>query len=197
VVKAARRIVDGDGLDALTMRRLADDLGVTPNTLYSHVAGKSALLDLLMDDLAGEVEAPDPDEVEWKEGLRVLFRSTRRTVAAAPALAPLFLSRPSRGPHALHLGEVTLELLARGGVGGSAAVRALRSLLVYSFGYAAFAAARAEDPVATATGERVFAADASLPRMVALASQLAQARGDAGFDEGLDALIAGIALETA
>jgi TetR/AcrR family transcriptional regulator, tetracycline repressor protein len=174
------------------MRRLAADLGVTPNTLYSHVAGKSALLDLLMDEVAGEVNAPDPDEVEWREGLRALFASTRRTVAAAPALAPLFLSRAPRGPHALRLGEVTLELLARGDVKGPAAVRALRSLLVYSFGYAAFAAARAEDPGARAWAERAFAADASLPRMAALASELARARGDAGFDEGLEALIAGI-----
>jgi TetR/AcrR family transcriptional regulator, tetracycline repressor protein len=195
VVAAARRIVDRDGLDALTMRRLAADLGVTPNTLYSHVAGKSALLDLLMDDVAGEVEAPDPEAVEWREGLRALFASTRRTVAAAPELAPLFLSRPSRGPNARRLGEVTLELLARGGVEGPAAVRALRALLVYSFGYATFAAARAEDPDPRGRArraERAFAADDSLPRITALAAELAQAPGEAGFEQGLEALIAGI-----
>jgi AcrR family transcriptional regulator len=187
VVAAARRIVDRHGLDALTMRRLAAELGVTPNTLYSHVAGKSALLDLLMDDVAGEVE--------WRDGLRALFASTRRTVAAAPELAPLFLSRPTRGPNALRLGEVTLQLLARGGVEGPAAVRALRALLVYSFGYATFAAARAEDPDPRARArraERAFAADDSLPRTTALASELARAPGEAGFEEGLEALITGI-----
>jgi AcrR family transcriptional regulator len=192
VVAAARRIVDWNGLDSLTMRSLATDLGVTPNTLYSHVAGKSGLLDLLMDSVAGEVEAPDPDEVEWRQGLQVLFASTRTTVAAAPALAPLFLSRAPRGPNALRLGEVTLELLARGGVKRSAAVRALRMLLVYSFGYAAFAAARAEDSAARVKAERAFAADESLPRITALAPELARAPGEAGFDEGLAALIAGI-----
>jgi TetR/AcrR family transcriptional regulator, tetracycline repressor protein len=195
VVTAARRIVDRQGLDALTMRRLAAEVGVTPNTLYSHVAGKSALLELVMDDVAGEVEAPDPETVEWRDGLRALFASTRRTVAASPELAPLFLSRPTRGPNAVRLGEVTLRLLARGGVDGPAAVRALRALLVFSFGYATFAAARAEDPDQRARArraERAFAADDSLPRTTALASELARAPGEAGFEEGLEALIAGV-----
>jgi AcrR family transcriptional regulator len=194
-VAAARRIVDRDGLGALTMRRLAADLGVAPNTLYSHVDGKSALLDLLMDDVAGEVEAPDPERVEWRNGLRALFASTRRTVAAAPELAPLFLSRAPRGPNALRLGEVTFQLLARGGVRGPAAVRALRALLVYAFGYATFGAARAEDPVPKAQirrAERAFAADDSLPLTNALASELARAPAEAGFEEGLEALIKGI-----
>ena len=195
VVAAARRIVDRHGLDALTMRRLAGDLGVTPNTLYSHVEGKSALLDLLMDDVAGEVEAPDPETIEWREGLQALFASTRRTVASAPELAPLFLSRASRGPNALRLGEVTLELLARGGVEGPAAVRALRALLVYSFGYATFAAARTEDADPKGRARRAeadFAGEDSLPRVTALAAELAQAPAEAGFEEGLRALVAGI-----
>jgi TetR/AcrR family tetracycline transcriptional repressor len=195
VVAAARRIVDEDGLQALTLRRLAAAMGVTPNTLYSHVASKAALLDLLMDDLAGEVQSPDPDAVEWRDGLRALFASTRETVAAAPALAPLFLSRASRGPNALRLGEVTLELLARGGIEGRAAVNALRVLLVYTFGYAAFAAARADDPDSATRArqaERAFAADDSLARMTAVAAELARAPGDAGFDEGLEALIRGL-----
>jgi AcrR family transcriptional regulator len=195
VVAAARGIVERHGLDALTMRRLATDLGVAPNTLYSHVTGKSALVDLLMDDVAGEVEAPDPETIEWRDGLHTMFASTRRTVAAVPELAPLFLCRAPRGPNALRLGEVTLELLARGAVEGPAAVRALRALLVYSFGYAAFAAARAEDPDPIGRAqraERAFAADDSLPRTSALAAELARAPAEAGFESGLEALIAGI-----
>jgi AcrR family transcriptional regulator len=194
-VAVARGIIDRHGLRALTMRRLAAELGVTPNTLYSHVADKSALLDLLMDDVAGDVKAPDPETVEWRDGLHALFTATRRTVAAAPELAPLFLSRAPRGPNALRLGEVTFELLARGGVRGPAAVQALRTLLVYSFGYATFAAARAEDPASAARArdaERAFAADRSLPLTTALASELARAPVEAGFEAGLDSLISGI-----
>jgi TetR/AcrR family tetracycline transcriptional repressor len=195
VVATARRMVDQHGLAALTMRRLATDLGVTPNTLYSHVADKSALLDLLMDDVAGEVHAPAVEAAEWREGLRALFASTRRTVAAAPELAPLFLSRAPRGPNVLRLGELTLQLLARGGVEGPAAVRALRALLIYSLGYAAFAATRAADPdpgARSRRAERAFAADDSLPLTTAVARELARAPAEAGFEEGLDALIAGI-----
>ncbi len=196
LVAGARQIVDRHGLGALTMRRLASHLGVAPNTLYSHVTDKSALLDLLMDDIAAQVQAPDPERVEWRSGLRALFSATHRTVAAAPELAPLFLSRAPRGPNALRLGEVTFRLLARGGVEGAAAVRALRTLLVYSFGYAAFAAARAAEPdprAQTRRAERAFAADRALLFTAALAAELARAPADAGFEEGLTALIAGIA----
>jgi TetR/AcrR family tetracycline transcriptional repressor len=198
VVETARRIVDRDGLGALTFRRLAADLGVAPNTLYSHVADKSALLDLLMDGLAGEVTAPDPQAVDWRVGLRALFTSTRATVAASPQLAPLFLSRAPRGPNAIRLGEVTLELLAQGGIEGPPAVLALRALLIYTFGYAAFAAAPSDGPnprAGTRRAERAFAADPSSPRMTALAGELAAASASAGFEEGLNALIAGIAAQ--
>jgi hypothetical protein len=148
-----------------------------------------------MDAVAGEVKGPNPATVDWRDELRALFSSTRPTVAAAPELAPLFLSRAPGGPNALRVGEVTVQLLARGGVEGPAAVRALRSLLVYSFGYATFAAARASrpDPRAQARcAERAFTAHDSLPLTNALASQLARTPAEAGFAEGLEALIAGL-----
>jgi AcrR family transcriptional regulator len=61
VLDAAWTVARRDGVERLSMRRLADELGVMPNTLYSHVSSKSALLDELLDHLLGRVAVPDPD----------------------------------------------------------------------------------------------------------------------------------------
>ncbi len=87
---------------------------------------------------------PDPGAADWRTALRELMRSTRRLLLAHADLIPLFLSRPTRGPSALRVGEVTLGLLARAGIEGPEAVEALRILLIYSFGFAAFEAPRRE-----------------------------------------------------
>src|SRR5215216_3902704 len=68
VLAAARRIADEEGVDRLTMRRLAAELGVLPNALYTYVPDKEALLDALLDALLGDVDAGDPAEGDWCGG---------------------------------------------------------------------------------------------------------------------------------
>ncbi|HEV3497470.1 MAG TPA: TetR/AcrR family transcriptional regulator, partial [Actinomycetes bacterium] len=162
VLEAARRIADEEGVERLTMRRLAAELGVMPNALYTYFPHKEALLDALVDDLLGGVEAGDPAQGDWRDGLVRVMDSSRRLLLAHPQLVSVFIARPGLGPNAVRLGEVSLELLRRGGLDGERAVEALRVLLVYSLGFAAFQAPRLEsDP-----GERsarVEAAFAGLP----------------------------------
>jgi AcrR family transcriptional regulator len=146
VLAEARRVSEREGVEQLTMRRLAEGSGVAPNALYSHFADKSALLDALMDSLLADVEVPALDEVNWREGLLDLMRSTRRFLLRHADLLPQFLSRPRRGPNATRLGEETLKLLARAGLGGVEAIDALRILLIYTFGFVAQEAPRRMDP---------------------------------------------------
>src|SRR5918994_3617768 len=67
VLGAARRVADDQGVDHLTMRRLAAELGVTPNALYTYFPDKEALLDALVDDLLAGIEPGDPDEGDWRD----------------------------------------------------------------------------------------------------------------------------------
>lgn len=140
VVATARELLGEGGLDGLTMRGLAQRLGVSPNALYSYVASKTTLIDDVLDDVLAEVKAPDPAVRELSVGLRALMASTHQVLLAHPDLVALYLARQgARGPNAQHLGEIVLAFLARAGVTGARAREALRVLIVYTIGFAAFA----------------------------------------------------------
>ena len=197
VLEAARRIADAEGVDRLTMRRLAAELGVMPNALYTYFPHKEALLDALLDDLLAGVEAGDPAEGDWRDGLVRVMDSSRRLLLAHPELASAFIARPGLGPNAVRLGEITLELLGRGGLEGERAVEALRVLLVYSLGFAAFQVPRVLGDAGgrSVRAEAAFAglAEEEFPRMRGLAGELAGPTTDRQFHTGLRWLLDGIA----
>lgn len=150
VIAAARNLVDHGGIEGLTMRALAQRLGVAPNTLYSHVTDKTALVDDLLDDLLAEVDAPSPETADPGPGLYDMMDSTYTVLVAHPGLVPLYLARQgARGPNARRLGDIAIALLNRAGVQDRAADEALRVLIVHAIGFAAFAA-----NVPNATSER-------------------------------------------
>jgi AcrR family transcriptional regulator len=197
VLEATRRIAEEEGVDRLTMRRLAAELGVMPNALYTYFPHKEALLDALVDDLLAGIDAGDPAEGDWRDGLVRVMDSSRRLLLAHPQLVSVFIARPGLGPNAARLGELTLELLRRGGLEGERAVEALRVLLVYSLGFAAFQAPRLEGD-AGARSARAEAAFAGLPEdrfpeMHRLAGHLAGPTTDRQFHTGLRWLLDGIA----
>jgi TetR/AcrR family transcriptional regulator, tetracycline repressor protein len=198
VLGAARRIADQDGVGRLTMRRLAAELGVMPNALYTYVPDKEALLDALIDDLLGDVDAGDPAGEDWRDGLVRVMDASRRLLLAHPQLVPVFLARPGLGPNAVRLGEVTFALLRRGGLEGERAVEAFRTLLIYSLGFAAFQATRLPDaPARAARAEAAFAGlpEDRFPEMRRLARHLAGPVTDRQFHTGLRWLLDGIAAQ--
>jgi TetR/AcrR family tetracycline transcriptional repressor len=139
VLAEARSALAQDGVEGLSMRRLARRLGVAPNALYSHVAGRDDLVDALLDDTLSEVRAPDPHRGDWRDGIETIMRRTYAVLLAHPDLVPLYLARRgARGPRAVALGEAMLEMLARGGIEGDAANEAMRALIIHTIGFAAF-----------------------------------------------------------
>ena len=119
------------------MRALAQRLGVAPNALYSHVPDKAALVEELLDDALAAVPDP-PADGDWRAALRDLMTATHEVLLASPDLVPLYLGRGARGANARRLGVGVTGLLARGGVTGPDAQEALRALVVYTIGFAAF-----------------------------------------------------------
>jgi TetR/AcrR family transcriptional regulator, tetracycline repressor protein len=141
VLAAARAAHAEDGVEALSMRRLARRLNVAPNALYSHVADRDDLIDALLDDTLHEVRAPDPERRDWRGGIETMMRRTYEVLVAHPDLVPLYVARRgARGPRAVALGEQMLALLVRGGIEGDAARQAMRALIIHTIGFAAFGA---------------------------------------------------------
>lgn len=177
------------------MRRLADELGVAANALYSYFPDKAALLDALLDHLLGDIDVVS--RADWKHRLTVILRRTREVLLAHPELIPLFLARPGRGANAIRLGDAMLACLADAGLEGRDAVDALRILLIYTLGFAAHEAPRRTDP---AGERRIRDSEAAFrgaerPHMRALSGELARHPDDATFETGLRWLLAGIAAD--
>jgi AcrR family transcriptional regulator len=113
VVDTAVALADDAGLDAVSLRRVASRLGVTPMALYRHVENKEDLLDAMAERLYESLTLPGAD-ADWWVGLAELARSTRRVLLARPWAAPLF-ARPLAGPQARALDEAMQGALRRAG----------------------------------------------------------------------------------
>ncbi|MGZ4358766.1 MAG: TetR/AcrR family transcriptional regulator C-terminal domain-containing protein [Gaiellaceae bacterium] len=117
VVEAALAIADAGGLEAISFRRLASELGVTPMALYRYVDGKEALLYGIAERVFEEFELPAETAGDWRDQLRVLGHSFRRLLVAHPAVAALFTLHPADvlSPNAARVIEVVLGVLRQAG----------------------------------------------------------------------------------
>jgi TetR/AcrR family transcriptional regulator, tetracycline repressor protein len=200
VVTTARRIAAEEGVERLTMRRLAEALAVMPNALYTYFPDKAAILDAVLDDLLGDVKGHRRN-LTWRQGLVSLMSSYRRLLLAQPGLIALTVSRPMIGPNALRVREDLLTLLRRGALGEADTVTAYFALFAYTTGFVAFETARppgrrdAEQRVQTRQLHPRLPPEA-FPSTRALASRLAKRPGDAEFRGGLHGVIAGFAERT-
>ncbi|MFB8024878.1 TetR/AcrR family transcriptional regulator [Streptomyces sp. NPDC056465] len=108
IVRVAIRLADADGLDAVSLRKVAAELDVRPMRLYGYIASKEELLDLMVDAAHAEIR---PVGDGWREVLRSLAEVTRHAVHEHEWLADLLGGRPQLGPHALAGGETVLAAL--------------------------------------------------------------------------------------
>jgi AcrR family transcriptional regulator len=199
IVKEALALLEEHGPGALSMRRLADRLGVAPNALYTHVRSKADLIDGLVDQVyAGLDLHPDPGG-DWTEQLATLSRDVRAHLLAHPAVVPYALQQPGLGPHSLRLGEAIYRVLRPAGFSDQAVVGTVYALLTYILGFVALEVPRAgTDPqTSDEVVRRMWAFFAALPpgefpHTVELAAQLARISTDDQFQFGIRTFLAGL-----
>jgi AcrR family transcriptional regulator len=135
LARAALEILDRDGVDALSMRRLAQILGVGTMTLYGHVRSKDELLDLVLDE-ASSGGRPAPRDGPWRDQLRQLMHGAHDNLNAHPGIVAIRMTRPIVRPDALRFGEHGMRILRSAGFDAEEAAQAFRLLFTYVFGYA-------------------------------------------------------------
>jgi AcrR family transcriptional regulator len=119
IVDAAVRIADAEGLAAVTMRRVAAELGSSPMALYRHVGGKEDLPELMLDAVLGEVELIEPTG-DWRADLRLLSARRRAVLLEHTWLSGVFGAHPPVGPHATDFIECELACLSHLDIGNDA-----------------------------------------------------------------------------
>ncbi|QHC23986.1 TetR/AcrR family transcriptional regulator [Streptomyces sp. GS7] len=138
VLAAGLRVLERDGLDALTMRKVAEELGVQAASLYWHVRDKDELLDLLADELlAGADLRSLVDPADWRAGAAAILREMRRHLLARRDSARLLAGRFSAGPNRLRSMEAVLGVLRSAGLGPHDTAYACYFLMVTVIGFVA------------------------------------------------------------
>ena len=189
ILRAALRLVDAEGLDALTMRRLAAELGVATMSLYGHVSTKDELLLGVVNMVTGEIGRPDPATPPW-EALRIVTREFRRVALGHPNLVPLIVRQPPTGSEGLHTLEAALDALRRAGLEPSMTARAYRLTASFAIGFVSLECGGFFKPVDVAAGEQFAPIDVSeVPRIAEVGPYLASWDADEEFERGMDVLI--------
>jgi AcrR family transcriptional regulator len=135
VLQAAVALADERGLEALSMRKLGEAVGVEAMSLYNHVASKSDLLDGMVDVVFGEIELPSGD-TDWKTAMRRRAMSARAAVGRHRWAIGLMESRRSPGPATLRHHDAVLGCLRGGGFSVELAAHAYSLLDSYIYGFA-------------------------------------------------------------
>jgi len=201
VLATALEIIDRDGADALSMRRLAAALDRDPMILYRHASGKAALLDDVVETVLAQLHV-DPSDPDWANQLRAVARDYRALAVAHPNVVPLLVTRPLATPLALRPHgtlrplEDILALLTRAGFSGPDALHIYRALFGFLHGHVLNELQElVENPDETDDLLRLGLHRLPIrefPLLRSLAPALASYDGASELERGLDILLTGL-----
>jgi AcrR family transcriptional regulator len=169
IIGAAMQMIERDGADAISMRRLATELGCGVISLYSQVPSKAALLDGVADAVMSGIEVPLMPDAGWQEQIRAQALAFRQIACAHPRCMMIIVSRPATSIAQLRPVEHALATLREAGVAPGLA---------------------GPDPAAQEeAGRRPRLKATEFPQVTSLAAELSHKDPDAEFDFGLDLLV--------
>jgi AcrR family transcriptional regulator len=193
VARAALERLDVEGIGGLSMRRLAEELGVGTMTLYGYFRSKDELLDAVVDAGFADYEPP-AEHTDVRESLRAFVLAARDVLARHPALAEIRGSGPILRPRGFQVTDLGIRLLTEWGLDAEDAARSFRLLFDYVFGYAIV---NRRPPSAELRREALASLVAlppeEFPNVTAVSAEMAEAVGGEGqFEYGLDLILDGI-----
>ncbi len=198
VLDGAVALADRIGITALTMRRLATELGVKPMTMYHYMPSRDAIVKGMVERVFAEIDLP-PEGLPWTKAVRVRCLSARRVLNRHPWAAPLMESQRSPGPANLGHHEAVLACLRRGGLSWQLTAHAYAVLDSFVFGFAfeeATLPSSEGEAFADATKEIAATFDpGEYPLLTTFAAEHVLAPGYSfgdSFEFGLDLIISGL-----
>lgn len=201
IVDVALAIVDAEGLEGLSMRRVAERLKTGPASLYAHVANKDELMELVYDRVLADVKVPEPDKRRWEEQLKDALRQLYEVLVAHRDIAFVSMARVPIGPNMLRVAEGMLAIMRAGGVPDRVASLTMdyASLAVNSLAYEeSLYPVDSSDEDIDAYYRQVTGYFASLPaerfpNLAAMAEALMEPERDERLDFAFEVLVQGIA----
>ncbi|MEU3216326.1 TetR/AcrR family transcriptional regulator [Streptomyces sp. NPDC006971] len=199
ITAAAVALADAEGLEAVTMRRVAAEVGAGVMSLYSYAPDKETLLELMVDHVSGELAIAGPPTGDWRADLKTVAHLQRAHMLRHPWLPAALTSRRVPGPNTLAFLEHALAALRPTGLDGAAKLEVFAQLTAFVAGHVGHEVAQAAvsgSPDRAAAEMRYLAAVAADGRHPELAEALSAPgrllTAEATFTRFLDRLIDGL-----
>jgi AcrR family transcriptional regulator len=189
IAQAALAVVDRDGLETLSMRRLGAELGVEGMAIYRHFPNKAAMLAGVVEVLLAELVIPPPSHIPWQLVFRDLSRAYRALLLRHPHAIPLLAALPLSDPAAARAAGAVMAVLRAAGFDARSALKTLATITSYVVGIAQWEVGTA--PLRAEGHDFTLPPDAD-PYLVELLPQLAQDDCDETFEFGLDVIVRGL-----
>ncbi|WP_433257788.1 TetR/AcrR family transcriptional regulator [Streptosporangium sp. CA-135522] len=196
IMSAAHRIIDAEGIQGLTMRRLAREVGTTAMALYHHVRDKDDLLQLLLDEYAAGIEMPELHDEDPVERVAAAATAMRQALIGCPWIVEVLRSDDLLSVRALWYPETIIDGLVRAGLTPEEAVDGYRIIWHYTAGEisARAAVARRREKDRPTYRSRIFTDldPVKLPRLAALGERWEELTARDTYDKGVRALVHGL-----
>lgn len=194
IIGAAMELIEQDGVEAVSLRRLASELGCGVVALYNHVPSKSALLDGVADAVMSAIVVTSAPGADWQEQVRAQARAFREIAKAHPRCAMVVVSRPPSSAAIVRPAEEALATVRAAGFGRAEAVHIVRAFVAYILGSLLADIGVAPGPAdSDADVRRARLRAAEFPQVTDLGPELSSRDHDADFEFGLDLLMRAIA----
>jgi AcrR family transcriptional regulator len=196
IVAAALTIADAEGLDAVSIRRVAADLGVRPMSLYTYIDRKEDLLALMMDEVNGEVLFGADLPPGWREAITAIARRTREVVLRHPWMTDLSAHNAGLGPNAMRHVEESIKAVRELRLSPRSTVEVISAVDKYVMGHISFEVANHSAPMTGAHRSYFDAllATGEFPELSRLTDEVLAAVGtEDEFERGLSWLLDGVA----
>jgi len=205
IVERAIVIADAEGIDAVSMRRIASDLGATPMALYNHVANKDELMKGIAGALLEEIDVSALDPNDWAAAIKTGYTEFRRVLLRHPNLFSVLQRKTEVSPDALRPIELAMSILQSAGFSPGEALRAHWTLSGFAMGHVLWQMTNPllddEDGMsalqAHAMRHRQTLSDNEFPCLIAALPAMESYDMDAAWEWGIDAIIEGLKVKLA